>query len=290
MADENDAPPQITAATKRAVFVVPHVSIAPDKIEKLERWIEDTLGSLQVNREAVVKDIEKYRKVLAGKRATAPMRRGLSNLSVPFTIWLAGSTRARLDESIFRVDPVVSIESRHQKDATQALLDSKGLTKFFTHELMSSEGLNGRHAGKRVITEATNFGTGALKVMREPDDVRLGPPQVNGGKPVELRIPGRVRWVDIAIDDLVWWDGYGNNTQRMPYVGHEFDRTWSQMQKWAKLDYYRADAVEAVRHFYSSKIEVNKAASQPAELRTHRVVELYLDYVCNDGELPSGGR
>ena len=256
-----------------------HVDIDPDKFAELERWLGDTITSRRVARDNLLRDLKKYRKVLAAKRpGPGPAQKGISNVSVPLTIWVASNLRARLDESIFRVLPVVTVEPRDQRNGIEALSDAKAMGDFFQHELLSSEGLGGRQAGKKVIADDVNYGTGIIKVYREADEVRLLRPETPDGEPRKVTIPGRVRWAHIAIDDWIWWDGYGNDTQAMPYVGHEFDRTWSKLQEWATLGHYNKKKVAEVKGFYDTDPDKHSSVT-PAALRVHRVAELYTDFV-----------
>lgn len=282
MATENQDPKPSIAGVEDLITPMPMIDLPQEQKEELERWIAETLPRLIAHRKEKVTRIQKYRKTLGGERALPPLRRGASNLSVPLTVWAAAATRARLDESLWRVKPIVTIEPLQQADAAQAQLDAKALARFYEEDFLSSEGLNGREVGRQNIVEGVNFGTTALKVIDEPDDVLFAGPGADDPAPHKVVVKGRPKLVYISFEDLIYWDGYGTNTQKMPYVGHQTEKTWSEIQKWVALGYYKKEWVDEVEAFY--KDATPGSSAQPAVTRIHNVAELYLDWVVPESE------
>ncbi|TFG83827.1 MAG: hypothetical protein E4H20_04670 [Spirochaetales bacterium] len=197
-------------------------------------------------------------------------------MSVPLTIWVSSNTRARQIEGIFNIPPFVTAQplggEREGAGVQESLKTANALQKFLESEVRNPLALDGYNAGEKIITEKTNYGTSALKVFIEADKVLLVPP----GDAVDI-IRGRPKWAYVSFEDLIYWDGYGTDTQAMPYVGHEFPRTWAEMLTWVEMGYYEKSAVNAVKAFYDDN-KPGRDSSSPVTVIEHPIAELYLNF------------
>lgn len=258
--------------------------ISDSKWDELERWISDSLPKLISRRERNANKIKKWRMTLSGKRMRPAPRQDASNISVPLTLWAASAARARLDEGVHS-DPLATIEpapgtterlSRLGFTAEQVATD---LRTFFDQEYRNPYRLDALSQARKIIAETANYGTSALKVYIEEDQVRLVAPTGDQTEPEMFYVPGQPKWEYISYSDLIYWRGYGADTQRMPYVGHEFDTTWSDMTLKGSTGVYRKDPVRAVAAHY---VEQEPQVEMPYALRKHPIAQLYLEYVVDD--------
>lgn len=273
------------APAERAAALPPNrVPIKDQCKEELRCWLEKSLPEIMADRDADCMRQEKWEATLRGQRFTPAPRRDLSNVSVPMTVSGAVGARARLDEGAFGTLPIVTAEATPASGIAGSEV-AKSLAKFLESEILNPEALNGREVGKQIIVETVNYGTAGLKVFREADKVQYLAPATIGGEPVKTVVPGRPRWGFISHHDLIYWNGYGTNTQRMPYVGQQLRKTWTDITTWKALNYYDADEVDKIANLY----ETNQipGTDKPATLAEHEIVELYLDWPIDDTNIPA---
>lgn len=247
---EADAPViRIPAEVRADLRVAPLLTPSPDCATTLKAWLSTAIRDVRTSRDELLPRIRAWRKTLAGERPRPPVRTGASNLSVPLTMWAVTAVRARLIEGILETTPLVSarpVPGRRGEASNQTVAND--LATFLGTEILNKRGLDGRTAVANAAAELTSLGTTALKVYRTADTVRkVGTPD---GDATAVPIPGRVKWEHVSFLDLLYHDGYGTDTQAMPFVGHELDRTWSDMRLYAELGHYDADAVERVAGYY----------------------------------------
>jgi len=278
---KKDPTVKVSSAAKAAVRPIPLAPISPGRLAQLETFLRETLPELRRVRAERTSLIDtRWSRTLAGVRYKAAPRRAASNLSVPLTIWAAAGARARLYEGIFGSLPLVTV-TPYPGSSGFTVEDAKALGSFLQAEILNPRALNGRAAGEKVIAEVANYGTSALKVCKIPDDVV----QVHvAGKPTERLVPGRIRWEHISFHDLLYWNGYGTDTQAMPYVGHEFQKAWADIERWGALGYYDSKAVEAVKAFYGSLPAGQSGDRVPEFAQPHDLAEIYLAFPLKDDD------
>lgn len=265
---------------------MPLIDLPREIHAELESWLSSTVPMLQKKRDKDKARRDKWLQTLRGKRSDPAISRDASNLSVPLTIWVSSNTRARQIEGIFNIPPFISVTplgaEREGSGIQESLKIATSLQKFLESEVKNPLALDGYNAGEKIITEKTNYGTSALKVYIETDKLLLVP----GGKEVDI-IKGRPKWAYISYDDLLYWDGYGTDTQAMPYVGHTFVRTWSDMLTWVEMGYYGKAAVAAVASFYDDN-KPGQDATSPATVIEHPIAEIYVDFPVTSRKTPDG--
>jgi hypothetical protein len=255
---------------------MPLIDLPKSLHTELESWLTETIPMLQRERDSDLHRRERWMETLRGKRSDPAIARDASNMSVPLSIWVSSNTRARQVEGIFNIPPFVTAQpmggSREGEGVQEALKTSNALQKFLESEVRNPNGLDGYNAGEKIITEKTNYGTSALKVFIENDRPLLVP----GGQEVDI-IRGRPKWAYVSFEDLLYWDGYGTDTQAMPYVGHEFTKTWSDMLAWVEMGYYSRKAVMAVKAFYADN-KKGRDATAPVSVIEHDIAEIYVNF------------
>jgi hypothetical protein len=265
---------------KKTVASPPLITIHKDVREPLETWLGDEITKCIKKRDEIKPKVEKWRMTLNGERPTAPLRTGASNLSVPFTSWVYSGMRARLNQGVLGATQLLAVEpltSAGEKygGKESCLTIAKSLTRLLTAEFKNRRGLNAEAEMEKVIAEATQIGTSAWKVYPTADVPKRLPPLRPGGSPRTEVILGRAVWEYISYFDLVYWDGYGTNTQAMPFVGNQFRKPWHEIVSWAdeRIGYYYPGIDKELVDFYAKD-----QGSMPAHMREHDVVELYLDF------------
>lgn len=270
-----------------AVRPMPLVKLSKELHEELEGWLTETIPMIEKDRDRDKHRREKWMMTLRGKRSDPPISRDASNMSVPLSIWVSSNTRARQIEGIFNIPPFITAmplgAEREGSGVQEALKIANSLQKFLEAEVRNPLALDGYRAGEKIITEKTNYGTSALKVYIESDRPLLVP----GGEEVDI-IKGRPKWAYVSYEDLLYWDGYGTDTQAMPYVGHKFMRTWSDMLTWVELGYYENKAIMDVQAFYDSGKKGREAGTSPATVIEHPIAEIYLNFPVKTRTTPDG--
>ena len=247
------------------------INVKEDIAEVFDKWLDATIKEAIAKRDERAPRVRKWRRTISGERAVPPVRAGASNISVPLTMWVRVAVRARLTESILhggrRLLSVLPVPGRREpEDETSSMSISTSMVKLLSAEISNSQGLDGKTAIERTAVEFVDFGGGALKVVPVRDDIRKV-------RDTKYPIPGGVKWEHISLEDLIYCDGYGTDTQKMPLIGHQYEETWGQLNHWATLGYYDKKAVEEVEAFMSANRK-----DEPPALRPHDIAELYLDY------------
>lgn len=253
-------------------------NVTDDKWNEIEAWLKDSTDRAIMTRRNRNEDKRaRYRKTLAGERARPPLRTDASNISVPQTIWAVAGVKARLRAGTIENDPLLVATPTPGAPPDAGDL-AKAISDFFTLEFRNPRGLAGEIAARKCINEATSMGTSAFKVHREADKV-MWAPVYGQAKPVKKVIKGRVRWDYISCDDLLYPDGFGDDTQAMPFIGHEFPQSWSWVKQQTAMGFMDETAVNEVYSFYRQ----NTPGDFPA-FREHQLAEIYFDYdITGDG-------
>jgi hypothetical protein len=279
----------ITRELRDRLQVTQQIDVPPEIARELDAYLEDQIPKAMRERDQLLPRVEKWRKTIAGERATPGPRRSthVSNISVPLTIWARVAVRARLTESILGSSKVVGISpipARTEDSEESNTTIANKLADFVNSQILSSRGLNGKAAIELCAAEDVDLGACALKVIPEPGTVRHTRPDATArGNAPRLHVkPPRVRWEHIPWMNLIYVNGFGTDTQAMPFIGHEFEQTWGEMLSWAKLGHYDSAAVEQVRESFASDHKHGfTEGAKPAHMRDHDLVELYLDWDVN---------
>lgn len=271
MATLDTPEPEIDAAVQADLVVHAQVKVTDEHRSALRAWLSAAVREARQKRDDLLPRVRTWRKTLAGERPRGPLRSGASNLSVPLTMWANTAVRARLVEGVLESSPLTSarpVPGRRGVHSNQTIAND--LANFLSVEILNQRGLDGRTAISLMASEMTSLGTSALKVFRTEDRVRkVGVP---GSEPSQIPLRGRVKWEFVSFLDLIYLDGYGTDTQAMPLIGHEIERTWSEIVEWGALGHYDKAAVDRVSAFYDGR---NEHASF---LHIHQLAELYFDY------------
>jgi hypothetical protein len=166
-----------------------------------------------------------------------------------------------------------------EEEGTAPQTRANSLGRLLQAEILNNRALGGRKAIELASSELVDLGTASMKVIAELDSVRkIGPTATSpDAKPRIARIPGRVRWEAIPFERLVFADGFGTDTQSMPFVGHEFDQTWTEIMNFAKLGHYDEDTVMDMK-----TAAKDGQGHKPMEIQDHPLLELYLDWDVDD--------
>lgn len=278
--EQGSPTPQVDESVRADAIQTTLIKVSESVAGTLKSWLSGAIRDARSKRDELLPRVRAWRKTLGGERPMPPVRTGASNLSVPLTMWAVTAVRSRLIEGVLETSPIVSarpVPGRRGDVSNQTVAND--LANFLGTEILNKRGLDGRTAIALAAAELTSLGTAAIKVYRTPDLVRnVSTPD---GAFTQVRVPGRVKWEHVSFLDLIYVDGYGTDTQAMPFIGHECDRTWGEMRLWVELGYYDAAAIDRIESFY--RHEHNE---DPAALRSHTIVELYLDYDVNDDGIP----
>lgn len=225
---------------------------------------------------------ERHKETLRGRNPLPPIKSGVSNVSVPLTMWARTAVRARLKRALKQRPFMTALPTGQEIVGDVNLKDlGKQLAKFMTAMIHNPRELNGEECMRKSATEATDCGTGGWLVHIEPDQYAYLPPSApfdSDGKPnpPEKRIKhGRVRWTSIPFMRLLYMDGYGLDVNLMPFVGYETKKSWASMRQWAVLDHYDPEAVERVKAHYER--ETGEKADAVIK-REHKIAEIYTDW------------
>ena len=275
-------PKGINRATRKRLRVAPMIKVKEEIGLQLDAYLTEQVNMAIRKRDEIKPRVEKWRKTIRGERAKAAVRRGASNLSVPLLIWARTAVRARISESFLGSRPILTVDSLTSRQGDEDLSPQTvagAISRLMQSEIFSSRALNGQIALERVIAELVDLGTGVLKVVPERDNVRrvAGP----DGKPITIADRGRIRWKHIPFMDLIYTDGFGADVSEMPFIGHQFDLTWTKIRMNMEIGHYDKSIMDDVRS--ASK---GGESRKPEALRDHDIVELYLDWDIDGDGVP----
>jgi len=279
MADPNDIKLKVDEASSEEFAKLPSlIELSEARRTELTSWLRAYIPELiRARNDDIEARTNKWRKTLRGESSKPPFRTGASNLSTPLTIWAAAAIRARIRQAVVEQKPVIAAIPLKAKSSEGIDLNriAAAYAKVFQAEFESPRGLGGAQAVEKGGDEATNVGTAGFKVYEE---VKL-PRYATGldGIPALQPAQTRVRWDFIRLNDLIYVDGYGDDTQAMPVVGHQYKMTWLDMKAWEAAKHFYPDALAKVAHYYSTG-----QSDQPSKLREHDLAELYMDYCIED--------
>lgn len=272
----------ISRAFRNSLRIADMLTMKPEIALALDGYLETHVATAMRKRDALKPRVEKWRHTIRGERPRPAIRQGASNLSVPLLIWARTAVRTRIVESLVESKPFMSIEALSGRDnpddrSPQTVANSLG--RLMTSLIMSPRAFDGREAIERAASELVDLGSGVIKIVPGRDTaIKV----LDGaGKPVVALRPGKLKWEHIPFMSLVYCDGYGPYPDKMPFIGHQFQRTWSEIKAFAELGHYDKDVLEAVKAAFA-----DDDANQPESLRNHDITELYLDWdIDGDGIL-----
>jgi hypothetical protein len=255
------------------------IKVKPEISKELDDYLEMAVKDAIQHRDELLPRVEKWRRSLSGVRALQTFtRQGASNISVPLLIWARVAVRARLAESILDNPSLVYItpvpSSRESSNKSNTTI-ANNLAKFISAEIWNERGLAGRTATEKFIAEMVDLGASCIKVVPNQDVVKKLSPRFDLGTEEPRIVPsrGRIKWDHVSLLNLLWKDGYGTDTQAMPFIGHQFVRRWSQIKSFANIGHYDKQAVAEVEKSYKTT-----KSNEPISLREHDIAEIYLDW------------
>lgn len=269
---------RIKRTTRAQMQDVPNVlNISDEKWTEVERWLQDCVSMAIAGRKARNDERrDKWRKTLAGIRATPRMRRDQSNMSVPLTVWASAAVRARVRAGTIESDPLIVVTPNANVDLTgDAGSAARKLVTFYTAEYRNPRALGGQEACDKAISEFVPIGTAGYKVHIQPDRVRWVYDAVAGGL-TRLVVRGRVKHEFISPDDAIYPLGFGTDVQAMPFIGHQYSMTWQDILEMREAGYLDDAAVELIK---GQGISTNQSGgASHAAYEEHPCDEIYFDY------------
>ena len=281
----------ITKRVREQLGVAPQVKLTTKSATALDLYLQDQIPKAINARDKILPRVNKWRSTIRGERAKGGVRRNsaTSNISVPLLIWARVAVRARLTESIIQSpNDVVSAEplrgTREDED-TLVTTTAKAIGRFMSSQILNTRALNGRNVIEKCSAELVDLGSCAMKVITTPGTAKnVGPPpgaRANATPTLRLQ-PQHVKWEYISWLDLVFLDGFGTDTQAMPFIGHQFEQTFGEIKQWGTIGHYTEESVEKVKSSAQ-----DRAGDKPPAFQPHDLVELYLDWDIDDSGIPS---
>jgi len=274
-------PPRIDADVRAEIDITAPLKLSEQCMEDLTSFIERGMTLVHAQHSARMEKVERWRKTLSGVNPDAPLRTGVSNVSVPLTMWASNVAQANLEQSVLPT-PLLNIQpvgnpKRGEDDFT---LPTKNLAKFLEAMLRNKRALDGESVISQVSQDQTDWGLGAWKVAYTQDSVRnVGVTESN--ETIQAIERGTARWYFISFDDLIFWNGYGTCVNEMPFVGHTVrNRTWGSILQWVALNHYYKNAAMDIERFFA-----DEDRDLPALHRQHDIDELYLDWDVNEDNI-----
>lgn len=281
----------ITRSVRDALGVAPQVKLTPESAKRLDAYLSEQIPMAIKKRDEILPRVEKWRRTIRGERAKGGVRRNsaTSNISVPLLIWARVAVRARLTESIIQSpNTIVSAEplrsTRAEDDETIGTI-AKSIGRFMSSQILNARALNGRSVIEKCSAELVDLGSAAMKVVVTPGTAKnVGPLPGShaNSKPVLMLRPQQIKWEYISWLDLVYNDGFGTDTQAMPFIGHQFDQTFGEIEAWGTLGHYTEASVKIVK-----ASPQDRSGDKPESFQPHDMVELYLDWDIDDSGIQS---
>lgn len=273
----------ITKEVRERLRVAPLLVLPDDVSAALDEYLCIQLKEAKRERDELLPRVETWRKTIDGEpqRVSGRSITHTSHLSVPLTIWARVAVRARLTESILGSNKVVGIMPipARAKDSDQSNVTiANNLAGFLNSQILSTRGLGGKEAIELCAAEDVDLGACAIKVIPQPGTVLNTRPRgdAKANNPFLSVRPPRVRWEHIPWMKLIYVNGFGTDTQAMPFVGHEFDQVWGEIESWGRLGHYDPTAVEEIKEHFA-----RNQGSKPESLRSHELDEVYLEWDIN---------
>ena len=281
----------ITRRVREQLQVAAQVKLTEQSSKMLDAYLRDQIPKAINARDKILPKVNKWRRTIRGERASGGVRRntGTSNISVPLLIWARVAVRARLTESIIQSpNTIVSAEplrSTREGEDKSVLTTAKAIGRFLSSQILNNRALGGRKVIEKCSAELVDLGSAAMKVVLIPGMAKnVGPiPGARANTRPTLRLEEqKVRWEYISWLDLIYVDGYGTDTQAMPFIGHQFEQTWGDIRQWGAIGHYVQDKVDEVKTNAQ-----DKASDKPPDFQPHDLAEIYLDWDTDDSGIPS---
>lgn len=280
---DTDVKPTVSPVERDQIQVSRITKLSEDKLDELQAWLCQTVSSAIARRERELQRIERWRLILEGINPEPRMRASASHVSVPMTMWARGAIHARIMQSLFGTRQFMRFEPVQPDDAAKTHL--KHLANFFADMILNPRGLNGKDATERGSSETVDTGLGAILVRFEEDEIYNVAPLMPNDPPRRRIRWGNVRWDPIPFDDLLYPEGFGTDTSRMPWVGYTTEKTWAQIKQWGALGHYDPECINEVEGQYETSPDLHD--EHPAH-HMHQIAEIYTDFdINNDGILES---
>lgn len=282
------------AATRPEILL----NLAPHVRAALEQYLAESVPQLLAHHTTHVDDLQRIQAFLDNRNPDPPPRLGIANFNTTLMLEHRNAAANRLERAIFGRDTPVEIEPTGRKKGDTRLVGSLNrLSLFVKHAMANPHMLNAREVLSEVDCDMTDVGTGAWTVVLEPDQLANRPdrtgaqfeddPRTRAGAP--RREPssavtravrrGGVTWEFIPFRNLIYWDGYGVDFDRMPFCGYRTVKTWQDLITWAGQGFYYKDAVAAVQQSFTDyRIGL---PFKPPHLREHSIGVLFIPWDVN---------
>lgn len=268
----------ITKAVKEALQVPAQIDVPPEIAKILDAYLAEQIPIALRERDEILPRVEKWRRTIRGERATPTTKRGrtMSNISVPLLIWARVAVRARLTESILENKQILTIESLRPREAgvkRSPQTPAKAIGRFLTAEILNPRGLNGHETVTKIASELVDIGTSAMMIAPTEGSIKHAAPLPGQKKPQLVPLHPQVRWRHVSYLNLVYVDGYGTDTQAMPFVGHQIEQSWNEIETWGRLGHYDERVLEGIK-----AAARDGEGRKPLDLQNHDLIELYMDW------------
>jgi hypothetical protein len=302
--------PRLTAAQRAAAAPEVLLSLSAGVRGDMEAYLAESVPALLERHRSSVEDLRRIEAYLDNRNPDAPPRLGIANFNTPLMLWHCNAAANRLERSIFEHQLPVTLQPTGRKHNDLALVGALNrLATFVEHGLTSTRMLNGRACIGNVIRDMTDVGSGAWAVVLEPDTAANRPDRVGAGYEESTTLrrrdgaprmepptavtralrAGGVTWEFIPFANLIYWDGYESDFNRMPYAGYQTRKTWQQLTTWAAQGFYYRDAVASVQEHYTDRSRVagvsapgsSDSIERAAHLREHDVAVLFTSWDVN---------
>ena len=287
--DDKLRAPKLSRAERAALPDPGLITLSESKRAELAAFIDGFLENFDSRHSMRLERVETWRTYLAGKNPHPALRTGLSNISVPFMMWVNTAVRQRIVRGINGQRTVVDFEfagTRGEDNPTTVAAMNK-LSEFADRAYRNPRELDGVETIRTVGAELTSIGVGQWKVVVVPPRVRKTP-SPDGTVSVRTLDRASVRWVPIRFDDMIYEDGLGTRFDEMLACGHYVRKSWSEIAAWVAQRHYYDWVPEAIRTFYTKDSSKVAQHDPPEVLAPHRIAELAFDWdIDDDGWLES---
>ena len=294
--------PRFAPAERAATAPEILLNLRPEIRFALESYLAESVPQLLAHHNTHVNDIHRIQSFLDNRNPDAPPRLGVANFNVTLMLEHRNASTNRLERAIFGRDMPVEIEPTGRKKGDHRLIGSLNrLGLFVKHAMQNPHMLNARDVLSEVDCDMADVGTGAWVVVLEPDQLankpdrtgaqfdptprrRDGAPRMESTAAVTRAVrAGGVTWQFIPFRNLIYWDGYGTDFDRMPFCGYKTRKTWQDLISWAGQGFYYKDAVAAIQHSFDD--HRSSLPFRPPHLREHNVGVFFIDWDVNGDHL-----
>ncbi len=295
--------PRFSAAERAAPRSEVLLDLRPEIRAAIENYLAETVPQLLNRHHTHVNDIQRIQSFLDNRNPDIPPRIGVANFNTTLMLEHRNASASRLDRAIFGRDMPVEVEPTGRKKGDEALIGSLNrLGLFIKHAMANPHMLNAREVLAEVDCDMTDVGTGAWVICLEPDKLasrpdrtgaqfeptvrrRDGAPRQEPTSAVTRAVKaGGVTWEFVPFTNLIYWDGYGTDFERMPFCGYRTRKTWQDLITWAGQGFYYKDAIAEIQQAFRDQRTAEPW--RPPHLREHDVGVLFIDWDVNGDYIP----